>query len=179
MTILTAKQVAQYWVDNGGSASRAVVWVAVAYGESSFDADAVSVDDAVGLWQFIRGSWPIQCGPFSNAKDPGVNAFATSILSGQGQNFAPWDSSYRDIGRSGRYKFLSWPEAGSADYNNIPRVAAMLGRGYHAQIVPDRQPGITGTLPGALSWYSEASGKVIPRIQRRSRGYGTVAARLF
>jgi lysozyme-like protein len=179
MPILTAKQVAQHWVNNGGSAGRAVVWVAVAYGESSFDTDAVSVDDAVGLWQFIRGSWPIQCGPFSNATNPDVNAFATSILSGQGANFAPWDSSYRDIQASGRYSFLGWPEVGSADYDNIPVVAAMLGRNYHAQIVPDAQPGITGTLPGALSWYGQASKTVIPRIQRRSRGYGSVASRLY
>lgn len=179
MTRLTARQVAQYWVDNGGASDRAVAWTAVAMGESDFDTHAVSSVGARGLWQFMPGSWPIECGPFSNAFDPAANALAASILSGQGKNFAPWDSAYRDIYISGRYSFLSWPEEGSVDYRNITIVASELGPGYHAQIVPLKQPGIDNTLPGALSWYSSTTHTVLPRIQRRSRGYSAVARRLY
>jgi hypothetical protein len=179
VSYVTARQIAQALVDSGCPSANVVAWCAVAYGESSFDLRAESPVGARGVFQFMPGSWPIQCGPYSNAWTLESSAFACVILSGGGRNFAPWDSAYRDIYISGRYSYLAWPENGSADYNNIRIVAAMLGPGYTARIVPAAQPGITDTLPGALDWYATVTGKVMPELQRRGRRYGAAVARLY
>jgi hypothetical protein len=179
MTILTARQVVQGLVNNGIPSAKTVAWAAVFLGESSWNTRAESPVGARGIAQFMPGSWPIQCGPYSNAWLLDPSCEATYILSGGGNNFAPWDSAYRDIYISGRYSFLAWPEIGSADYNNIRIVAAMLGPGYTAKMVPDSQPGITGTLPGAIAWYGQTAKTVLPRIQRRTQSYSPIARRLY
>lgn len=177
--ILTAREVAEYWVGNGGPRNRAVPWVAVAYGESGFNTRALSAVGARGLWQFMPGSWPIQCGPFSNAWLPEANAEATVILSGGGMNFAPWDSCYRNIYASGRYSFLGWPETGSVDYDNIPIVEAMIGDKSYGGLSSPIEPTASSGLPNALGWYANTTATVLPRLQKRSRSYGTIASRLY
>jgi len=179
MTILTARQVAQYLVDNGCPSSRVVPWAAVALGESGWNTRAVSPVGARGLFQFMPGSWPNQAGSYENAWDAGVSCLACMSLSGTGTNFAPWDSTYRNIYLSGRLSFLGYPEVGSAVWSLIPKVAAMLGPGYHAQIIPLASPVITSSLPGALQWYATATSTVLPRLQRQMRGYGVSASRTY
>jgi hypothetical protein len=179
VSVLNAHQVAQYLVNNSCPSSRVVAWAAVSLGESGWDTRAESPVGARGIFQFMPGSWPLQCGSYDNAWDPDVSCFAAMILSNQGQNFAPWDSAYTDIYISGRLSFLSWPEVGSADYRLMVNVAADLGPGYHAQIVPNTQPGITPTLPGALSWYAATTNNVLPRLRRSTHGYAVSANRTY
>lgn len=179
MTFLTAREVAQHLVDNGCPSNSVVAWCAVSYGESDFDTRAESPVGARGIFQFMEGSWPIQCGPYDNAWDPDISSFAAMILSGQGRNFAPWDSAYLDIYLSGRLSFLAWPEAGSADWELLPKIAAMLGTGYHAQIVPLATPSVGGALPGALSWYATTTNTVLPSLRRRVHGYAVNANRTY
>jgi hypothetical protein len=179
MTVISARQVGQYLVNNGCPSSRVVPWVAVSYGESEFNTRAESPVGARGIFQFMPGSWPIECGPYANAWNPDTSALACVILSGGGKNFAPWDSAYRDIYISGRYSFLSWPEAGSADWDLLPKIASMLGTNYHAQIVPNEAPGVAPTLPGALSWYATTTNSVLPRLRRSTHGYAVNANRTY
>lgn len=127
MTILTAPEVAAYWEGAGGPKSRIVEWCAISMGESSFDTSAVSSAGAIGLWQIM----PFNAGPYGytpqDLYDPSVNASVAVQMSGHGVNCAAWDSCYTDIEASGRLSFLSWPQVGSADYNNLTEVAALLG----------------------------------------------------
>jgi Transglycosylase SLT domain len=126
MPILSAREVADLWILAGGPPARAVEWVAIALGESSYNTTVVSSAGAIGLWQLMPGT--AQGVGFSPAQmyDGLNNARAAVAVSGGGTNCAAWDSCYRDIYASGRYRYLSYPEQGSADWNNIPIVSAEL-----------------------------------------------------
>lgn len=141
MTQLTAVQVADTWIAAGGPESRAVEWTAISMGESSFETSAVSSAGAIGLWQIM----PFNAAPNGVTVDdlynPLLNARVAVRMSGAGTNCAAWDSCYRDIEVSGRYTFLGWPEVGSADYNNLQTVAALIGRDKLGGQVPP--PGAT------------------------------------
>lgn len=124
---LTARQVADLWIQAGGAPRRATEWTAIALGESSYNTDAVSSAGAIGLWQIM----PFNAAPngytvaqLYNAYD---NARVAVKMSGGGMNCAPWDSCYADIQVSGRLTFLGWPQPGSADYSNLAVVSGELG----------------------------------------------------
>lgn len=167
MTQLTVHQVAQIYHDAGGIDNRTVAWVSVALAESSLRTDAVSPTGAVGLYQVEPYSWPITIGPFSDATDPVQNTRAMIFLSEGTDNFAPWDTAYADIYASGRYTFLSWPEKGSAAWSNMGYVAAALGGIPHISSTPPVQPGLDGSLPGAIAWYRQVSGLVTPALSAK------------
>lgn len=129
MTVLSASEVAQWWVKAGGPASRSVEWVAIAIAESSLDDAAVSPTNAIGLWQIeVYNAWwaHTNAGGLFN---PLFNAQAAVYGSGGGTNCAPWDTCYADINSSGRYGYLSYPERGSAAWNNITGASAAIGAG--------------------------------------------------
>lgn len=129
MTILTASEVAGWWVKGGGPANRSVEWVAIAMAESSLDDAAVSSTNAIGLWQIeAYNSWWAHVNP-GGLFDPLYNAQAAVYGSGGGTNCAPWDTCYADINSSGRYRFLAYPERGSAAWNNITGASAAIGAG--------------------------------------------------
>ena len=127
MTVLTIPQCAGAWLGASGPRSRMVEFVAISMAESSLDDEAVSPVGAEGLWQVMPFWFPDLGLPPDQWADPHVNALAAVAISGHGSNCAAWDTCYRDIGSSGRYTFLSFPEPGSAAANNIPQVAAVLG----------------------------------------------------
>lgn len=179
MTVHTARQIAQSLVNNGCPSSKVVAWCAVSYGESEFNDRAESPVGARGVFQFMPGSWPIECGPYSNAWNADISCLAAMILSGGGNNFGPWDSAYNDIELSGRLAFLAWPQPDSADWRLMPLIASMLGPGYHAQIVPISTPSVGGTLPGALGWYATTTNTVLPRLRRSTHGYAVNANRTY
>lgn len=166
MTVLTIPQVAGWWEREGGPSSRTVEFVAIAIAESSLDTAAVSVTDAIGLWQ----EEPDHAGeygyPVSALYDPQVNAFIAVRLSGFGSNCAAWDTAYRNIYASGRYGFLGYPEQGSAAWNNLATVANVLGRSAipAAQLPP--MPGISTDLPGAVSRWQDVAGRQLPGLSR-------------
>ena len=164
---LTARQVASWWEAEGGPAARAVEWVAIAMGESSFYTDAVSSAGAIGLWQimpFHAAEYGFQV---SGLYDPQVNALIAVRLSGYGANCAAWDSAYANIYASGRYSFLAYPERGSADYNNIPTVANLLGQHPGPVPSPAPTPGVTSDLAAATARWQDIAGKQLPGLGRQ------------
>lgn len=180
MTQWTARQVAGFWEAAGGPARRAVEWVAIALGESSYDDAAVSSAGAIGLWQIM----PFNAGPYgysvTQLYDPQVNASVAVQMSGHGANCAAWDSAYADIQASGRYSFLAWPEQGSADFNNLAIVAAQLGQDKINP--PPRQP--IPTSPGSdltrlFAQIAEVQNKVMPSLRRVLIGQGIILQRQF
>ena len=152
---LTALQVADYWIAGGGPKNRAVEWVAISRGESSYVTDAVSSAGAIGLWQIM----PFNAAPHGMSVDdlynPLDNAKVAVQMSGGGTNCAAWDSCYADIEASGRYSMLPWPEQGSADYNNLQIVAVELGHDKLGGAVP----------PGGIT-PSPAEAKALAQMQR-------------
>lgn len=162
MTILTPLQVADYWIGAGGPKARAVEWVAIAMGESGLETDARSPAGALGVWQIM----PFNAGPYgysvAQLTNPSVNARIAVAMSGGGTNCAAWDSAYLNIYRSGRYRFLAWPERGSADYQNLPYVQAYLaGHGLKGMTAPD-EPGVAGTVAGSVAQLQRVGGQLVP-----------------
>lgn len=179
MTILTAYQVVNAWTTAGGPRNRAVAWAAVSFAESSWDTLATSYTYAHGLWQIEPGSWPPGAGPGSDWPDPDANALAAVILSGGGMNFAPWDTAYANIGATGRYAYLAWPEPGSAAANNMGMVQGEVGGTYYGTSTAPEMPGLTGTLPDAIAWYADVSNAVLPAMTTRARGVSAAARKLY
>lgn len=176
MALLTAVQVADYWVGAGGPRSRAVEWVAIAMGESGLNDDAVSPAGAIGTWQIMPFNAPPYGYSPSQLYDPAVNARIAVAMSGHGVNCAAWDSCYADIYRSGRYSFLAWPEQGSADYNNLPAAAAEIGGSTINPAGDPGSPAQADPLPGAIAAYQAITGKQLPAVATAAaRATGTVS----
>lgn len=179
MATLNAWDMAAAWIAAGGAPNRTVAWLSVSLAESSWNTDAVSPTDARGLYQMEPGSWPESAGPLSEWRDPNYNSRAAVILSGGGVNFAPWDTAYANIYRSGRYAFLQWPEESSAASSYMPYVSALLGNKYYGTVHAPETPGLTGGLPDAIRWYGEVANTVIPVLATRARGIGAAARRAY
>lgn len=166
MTLLTARQVAAYWVGAGGPESRVVEWVAIAIGESGLDDSALSPDGAISLWQIM----PFNAAPHGFTPeqlwDPHVNAVVAVEMSGGGVNCAAWDSCYADINASGRYSFLAFPERGSADYNNLATAANELGKNKNYVIGVTPEPSMGQGSGPALAKISEIEHQILPSIAR-------------
>lgn len=179
MTLLTAVQVADYWVGAGGPKSRDVEWVAIAMGESGLVTDAVSSAGAVGLWQIMPFNAPTYGYSTSDLYDPAINARIAVAMSGGGVNCAAWDSCYANISASGRYSFLGWPEVGSADYNNLPAAASEIGGNT---INPAGDPGAPGqqdTLPGTVSALQALAGRQLPAQTMAARKVTAAALKMY
>ena len=170
MTILTAQQMAGAYFTVSGPVNRIVAWLAVALAESSWDTQAVSSADARGLYQILSSNFGATGLSDANWTDPAANTRAMLILSGGGMNFAPWDTAYANIGASGRFSFLGWPQQNSAAWNDMPQVAGQLGPHATALLGPPPQPGLAGGLPDALAWYAAAASSVVPNLAASARG---------
>lgn len=166
--LLTAVQVADYWIGAGGLKAQAVEWVAIAMAESGLDPVIVSPAGAIGLWQIM----PFNAAPHGRTPaqlyNPGVNAQITVAMSAGGVNCAAWDSCYLNIYRSGRYPFLAYPESGSPAYMNIPLAAAAIGgsalKGIHVPL----PPGVADTLPASVAALQQIGQRQIPAITGRA-----------
>lgn len=178
MTLLSAVQVADYWIGAGGPRNRAVEWLAIAMGESGLDDRIVSPAGAIGLWQIMPFNAPPYGYTPADLYNPAINARVAVIMSGGGTNCAAWDSCYLDIQRSGRYSFLAWPEQGSPDYINLPLAqAALAGHGLKGITSPG-QPGIADTLPAAIYGLQIIGGHQIPAISRQAASGNVVIRRI-
>lgn len=181
--ILSPRQAAFAWNAAGGQTGRAVEFTAIAVAESSLDTNAISPAGALGLWQIMpanfaplgvdQGQWYV----------PVVNARAAVLLSGRGSNCAAWDTAYANIGRSGRYRFLGWPERGSAAWNNLSYVAAHLGGTITPP--PGAAPALTvggqdvdPALTAAVDQLSHLIGYAIPAATAQIAAAGRQAASL-
>ena len=179
MPVLSAADVAGYWLGAGGPKSRIVEWVAIAIGESGFDTEAVSPAGAVGIWQIM----PFNAAPYgftvSQLTDPAVNARITVLMSGGGANCAAWDSAYRNIQASGRYTFLAWPEVGSADYDHLATAAAELGSHVIIPSTVSQTPGIDGTLAGTIAKMQQQGAQLLPAQSRRVQAAAARLSRMY
>lgn len=164
MTILTAVQVADYWIGAGGPKSRAVEWVAIAIGESGFNDQVVSPAGAIGVWQIMPFNAGVGGGTVADLYNPAYNAKVAVLMSGGGANCAAWDSCYVNINASGRYTFLGWPEQGSADwFNLVPAQAALLGHGLTGITNPG-PPGMPDSLEAAIKAWQDIGDRSIPAV---------------
>lgn len=164
MTVITAGQLADFWVAHYGPANRAVEFVAIAMAESSLHTEAVSNVGALGTWQIMPFWFPDFGYTTDEYQNQDIQAQITVAISGSGTNCAAWDTCYLDINRSGRYTFLGWPEEGSAAFANIPVAQAEIGLGTVNGPGHDRYPGVTATLPATLADFSALSGKHMPQL---------------
>lgn len=127
MTTHDWHQIAAYWVSAGGPSDRSTEWAGICNAESGRDDEAVSPDGAIGLWQIMPFNAHIGGGGVGDLFDPTYNAKVAVIMSGGGTNCAAWDSCYVNIFRSGRYRYLSWPESDSSAWRSIIAASAGLG----------------------------------------------------
>lgn len=164
MALLTAVQTADLWLGAGGPKNRVVEWVAIAIGESGLVTDAVSSAGAIGMWQIMPFNAPAFGYTAADLYDPAVNARVAVAMSGGGTNCAAWDSCYLNIRASGRYTFLSWPEQGSADYNNLAVAAAELDGHVTAPISNPHFPGVAQSLPGAVADLQQLAARSVPAV---------------
>lgn len=128
MAVLSIGQAGAALARQGMPARRIPEFVAVAMAESSLDTEAKSPVGALGLWQIMPFNFAGLGLDIAFWDNPDTNARAAVLLSGSGTNCAAWDTCYANIAASGRYRFLGWPETGSAAFNNLP--AAASGTGY-------------------------------------------------
>lgn len=165
MATLTAQYVATLWTMAGGPSSRAVEWVAISMGESSRDDQAVSSAGAIGLFQIMPFNAGIGGGSVQDLYNPLYNTRVAVLMSGGGANCAAWDSCYADIHRSGRYSYLAYPEHGSADYNNIPIAAAMIGADALLSIQPEPSIGAIGDITRSAASVQQLIGRGFPQLR--------------
>jgi hypothetical protein len=179
MTVLSAADVAGYWLGAGGPKSRIVEWVAIAIGESGFDTEARSPAGALGVWQIM----PFNAAPYGftvgQLTDPAVNARIAVEMSGGGANCAAWDSCYRDIAASGRYTFLAWPEEGSPNWGNLATAAAELGSHVIIPTAVSQTPGLTATLAGTVTEIQHQGAKLLPAQSRRVQAAAARLGRMY
>lgn len=164
MVTLTMLETADYWIAAGGPKNRATEWVAIAMGESSLETTAISSVGARSLWQIMPEHFPEYGYSLSQWADPAVNASIAVQLSGHGTNCAAWDSCYTDIEASGRLEFLSWPQPGSADYDNLAVVSAALRTDKLGGAVPPPGSFPTGPLVGAISEMDKIANRIYPAL---------------
>jgi hypothetical protein len=146
VTVHSAREVAAAWERNGGPVASAVEWVAIAMGESSLDDSVVSSAGAIGTWQIMPFNAHYGGGSVGDLYNLDYNAKVAVLMSGGGTNCAAWDSCYVNINRSGRYNYLGYPERGSADWNNIPVAAALIGVDAVIGALPEPSIGLAGDI---------------------------------
>lgn len=166
MTVRTAREVAAAWERAGGPASNAVEWVAIAMGESSLDDAAVSSAGAIGAWQIMPFNASTGGGSVNDLYNLDYNAKVAVLMSGNGVNCAAWDSCYADIYRSGRYNYLGYPEHGSADFNNIPIAAALLGVDALLAALPEPSLGLAADISKVAAGVQELIARGLPQQRR-------------
>lgn len=179
MTVRSAHEVAAAWVKAGGPASRQVEWVAIAMGESSLNDAAVSSAGAIGTWQIMPFNAHIGGGTVSDLYDLDYNAKVAVLMSGGGTNCAAWDSCYTNIYRSGRYKYLSYPEKGSADYHNIAIAAVAIGVDAVATALPEPSLGIGAEMGSLASGVQQVVGQALPQLIKTTQGLRRSAAVMY
>lgn len=126
MVQLSAADIANAWLRNGGVAGRAVVMTAIGLAESSGITDAHSPTDDWGVWQINAVHFGDGVVTAQNVTDVDVNATEAIRLSSNGDNISPWATCYANINVSGWYPYLHDPEAGSAAAALIPSVQTAL-----------------------------------------------------
>lgn len=157
MPTLTIPQAATYLSEFGMPRNHVVEFVAIGMAESSLVTNAVSSAGAIGVWQIMPFNAAIAGLSVDALYNPGDNALVAVMLSGQGINCAAWDTCYANIGASGRYSSLAWPEPGSAAWNNEGTAAAVLSHGYPAPVSGGPPPGtgLTGAQLQDQQWAAE------------------------
>ena len=179
MTVRTAREVAAAWERAGGPSSNAVEWVAIAIGESSLNDQAVSSAGAIGPWQIMPFNAHIGGGSVNDLYNLDYNAKVTVLMSGNGTNCAAWDSCYANIYRSGRYNFLGYPEHGSADFNNIPVAAALLGVDALISALPEPSLGLAADIGAVAAGVQQLIARGLPQARLDTLTHATTISKLY
>lgn len=179
MAVLSSAQAAAYLRGAGMPATRVTEFVAIAECESSLDTAAVSPVGAIGLWQIM----PFNAGPFGftpgQLYDPAVNARVAVGLSGHGSNCAAWDTCYADIARSGRYRFLGWPEQGSCAFAHLGPASVRLGTGKQGFTAGPQPATVGADIAPALAQIQTVLHKRLPVLARLLTAEGMAISRQF
>jgi hypothetical protein len=166
VTVRSAQEVAQAWVNAGGPVSRQAEWVAIAMGESSLNDAAVSPDGAIGTWQIMPFNAGVGGGTVSDLFDMNYNAKVAVLMSSGGTNCAAWDSCYVDIERDGRLSFLAYPQQGSADWNNLAIAAVALGVDATATALAEPSLGLGDDIASMAAGVQTTINTVLPGLDR-------------
>jgi Transglycosylase SLT domain len=151
VTVHSAQQVADYWLNAGGPQNKVVEWVAIANSESGWDDQVVSPDGAIGLWQIMPFNAHLAGGTVADLYDPVYNARVTVFMSSSGANCAAWDSCFPTPPFFGRPSYLVYPEQGSPAWYEIDRVQALLGSNYGGGVSIGSEPTLADGLQQAIA----------------------------
>lgn len=179
MTVYSAYQVSGFLSANGMPGNRVTEFVAIAQCESGFRSDAVSPVGAIGLWQIMPFNAGVGGGSVGDLYDPLYNAKVAVLMSGHGANCAAWDTAYANIGASGRYSYLNWPERGSCAYSGLTGVSVAIGTHNSGGASPPSFPGLDGSLTSTVSKYQYLSTQVLPVSGGYLREVRTIVGRQF
>lgn len=124
---LSIDQIAQYWLDAGGSAAHRIDAVGVALAESGGDPTAVSPSHDYGLWQINRIHFGDGTISASNWFDPAASAREAVRLSGGGKNWAAWCTAWDHPAGNCGHGYLPHPQSGSPAASEAAIVAIFLG----------------------------------------------------
>lgn len=179
MTVRSAREVAAAWERNGGPSASVVEWIAIAMGESSLNDAVVSSAGAIGCWQIMPFNAHWGGGSVGDLYDLDYNAKVAVLMSGNGTNCAAWDSCYADIYRSGRYAFLGYPEHGSADFNNIPVAAALLGVDAVIGALPEPSLGLPVDIAKIASGLQQLISRGLPQARSDTLTHAATISRMY
>jgi hypothetical protein len=174
VTNLGPREIAPYWLSNGGTQGTVVVAVAVALAESGGDPAAVSPSGDYGLWQINAGHQSLAPNLWPRILEPGINADFAVHISSNGSNWRDWVTCYANIAQSGYSSFLAAPEAGSAAANYLAFVASELGRATPpgqtpppyvppAPVTPGRG-GMESAWQAVQDWHNQHSPALLNRL---------------
>lgn len=124
---LTIPEIAELWIEAGGSRSHVIDAVSVALAESGGRPDAVSPSHDYGVWQINRIHFGNGIINSANWDDPLVNARAAVKISGAGANWAAWCTAWVHPEGNCGHGHLTHPQHGSPAAQQTVVVEVVLG----------------------------------------------------
>lgn len=179
MTTWSVQQAGDFLASAGMPVGRLAEFVAIAICESSLDDAAVSPTGAIGLWQIEPYTGASVGITAAQLFDPNLNALAAVRVSGHGANCAAWDTAYADITRSGRYRFLNWPEPGSCAASHLSGTSVVIGTHNSGGGAEPAYPGVAGTIMHTVQVMGILAHQSMPGYGRGVRAWTQAAGRLY
>lgn len=179
MTVWSVQETGNILASAGMPVGRLTEFTAIAICESSLNDQAVSPTGAIGLWQIEPYTGAAVGITRAQLFDPGLNALAAIRVSGHGGNCAAWDTAYANIYRSGRYRFLHWPEPGSCAASHLSGTSVVLGTHNSGGGAAPAYPGVAGTILHTVEVMGILTHQAMPGYGRGVRSWTAAAGRLY